>query len=120
PHAETLALYRDLIRVRRAEPALRPGSARTRVTTDRDAGWIGVAYERPGAADLVAALNFSDSGNAAHIPAAPGTWRRRITTDDPCYGGDGGTAERIDVDADGGLGLELPARTAVLYRREGD
>jgi maltooligosyltrehalose trehalohydrolase len=46
-HRELLALHRDLLRLRAAEGALRPGAARYRVLEDAERGWLVVSYARP-------------------------------------------------------------------------
>ncbi|MDQ3702362.1 MAG: malto-oligosyltrehalose trehalohydrolase, partial [Chloroflexota bacterium] len=42
------ALYRDLLRLRRSEAALRPGAAEVRVRGDQAVPWVAVRYEREG------------------------------------------------------------------------
>jgi maltooligosyltrehalose trehalohydrolase len=114
PHRELLALYTDLIRTRREEPALRPGRASCGV--EGDPGWLTLRFESDGS-ELLAAFNLT--GEAASIEAAVGggAWRRRLATDDARYGGSGPeTPSRLMCE--GSVRLEIPSYTAVLYRRE--
>ncbi|HEY7530674.1 MAG TPA: malto-oligosyltrehalose trehalohydrolase, partial [Gemmatimonadota bacterium] len=47
PHAGLLALHRELLRLRREEPALRPGAAAVVVTHDGDAEWVALRLGHP-------------------------------------------------------------------------
>ena len=57
-----LALYRELLKLRREERALRPGDATVAVQHDEVAGWIRLTLtpKVPGAAKLVTLFNLSD------------------------------------------------------------
>jgi maltooligosyltrehalose trehalohydrolase len=103
--ARLRALYRDLIRLRRGEPALRPGAAATAVRHDDAAGWVAISYQREG---VVLEAVFNLSSKEVEVPVA-GRWQVAFSTDDPGYGGQGRPAL--------GAALALPAHTAVLLRR---
>ncbi|MGH7580609.1 MAG: malto-oligosyltrehalose trehalohydrolase, partial [Gemmatimonadales bacterium] len=100
------ALYRDLIRLRRAEAVLRPGAADVAVRHDAAAGWVATRYRR---GDEVMEAVFNLSSGEQLVPMH-GAERRRVvfSSDDPGYGGTGGV--RI------AQGLALPAYAAVLLR----
>jgi maltooligosyltrehalose trehalohydrolase len=104
--ARMLALYRDLLRLRRSEPALRPGAAAVRVRDDQDAGWVAVRYDKE-ATVVEAVFNLSPESRA--VPLEDGHWDLVLATDDPAYGGPG--------EAGLGGGLRLPGYTAALLRR---
>jgi maltooligosyltrehalose trehalohydrolase len=104
--ARLRALYRDLLRLRRSERALRPGSATIRVRNDAVAGWVAVRYEREG---QVLEGVFNLSAEAVVVASdEPRSWTMVLSTDAPGYGGRG--EARLDA------AIRLPARSAVLLR----
>ena len=118
-HAELLTLYRDLLRVRKEERALRPGDAEVRVAYDETDGWITLELAHESSGDLLVLFNLSASARA--IPAAAtdkGEWRLRFCTDDIRYGGRGIAASHLRDDPRGESAITLPPLTAALYRRE--
>jgi maltooligosyltrehalose trehalohydrolase len=108
PHRRHLALYRDLLRLRRTEPALQPGNGGVTVLHDEREGWLSLAREFRGRR-LLALFNFARASRA--LPAE-GMTRLVFATDDPAYGGDGG-AKLENVAA------LVPGRAAVLLSPEG-
>ncbi len=121
PQREVLHdLYRELLEIRRAEPALRPGAARWQVDSDDEKGWITMAYEARRSAPLVAVFNLSPIPAVARISAAPGSWHLRVSTDSRRFGGAGGPDQHLEISGPlGGASLSLPPSSAALYRREG-
>jgi maltooligosyltrehalose trehalohydrolase len=104
--ARLRALYRDLLRLRRSEHALRPGSATITVRNDEEAGWVAVRYETEG--EVLEGI-FNLSPGAVAVPPDPSRrWSIVLSTDAPGYGGMGQARLERDV--------HLPARTAVLLR----
>jgi maltooligosyltrehalose trehalohydrolase len=103
-----LGLYRELIRIRRSEPALRPGAARVEVRNDEAAGWVAVRYEREGSV-LQAVFNLSADVRVVPLNGDE-TWSIALSTDEPAYGGPG----EAEV---AGCELRVPGHTAVLLRR---
>lgn len=118
PHRELLRLYRDLIRTRRSEPALRPGAVAVRVVQQADAPLVALWFEGAGR-DLVAAFNCSERGAALDLLLPAGRWDCRIATDDPRYGGTGmpGDLRSFTSTADEAV-IQLAAHSASLYARE--
>lgn len=117
PHAQLALLYRDLIGLRKTEPALRPGAARLRIDSDHEAGWVAMVYEGMDH-DLFVAHNFES--DARSLPAAlpAGVWTRRLATDDARYGGKGPSApSRLTAHSQPTTVVELPGYTSVLYSR---
>ncbi len=105
-HAAVLALYRDLLRLRRALPLLRPGAAEPAVRHDEKEEWVAMRLSG-GGQTLDAVFNF-----ATGFRDVPGTARPAdllLDTDDPRYGGAGQVRQT-------GRGLALPPRTAALLR----
>ena len=88
--AAMLALYRDLIRLRRQERALRPGDATVTVEHDEVAGWIRLTLSPNDrtAATLVVLFNLSDQRVDLPLVAsgsAPDRPVRVLATDDNPY-----------------------------------
>jgi maltooligosyltrehalose trehalohydrolase len=111
-HAGQLALYRDLLRIRREEPALRPGAGDVLVLHDEDRAWVSLA--RPGApgGTLLVLFNLARSSltlDLRETGCAAQRWGLVLSTEDGRYGGAGGV--RVD-----GARVGLPARSAVLLR----
>jgi maltooligosyltrehalose trehalohydrolase len=104
--ARIRALYRDLLRLRRSESALRPGAAAVRVRHDDSAGWVAVRYQKGGEV-LEGVFNLSSEARLVPVDDAY-RWQVVLSTDAPGYGGEGKAALEA--------GLELPARSAVLLR----
>jgi maltooligosyltrehalose trehalohydrolase len=104
--AQLRALYRDLLRLRRSERALRPGAAGIRVRNDEAAGWVAVRYEREGEV-LEAIFNLSAGMLAVPLDESR-CWSMVLSTEAPGYGGAG----------DAGLdrAIRLPAYSAALLR----
>ena len=118
-HAQLLALHRALLALRGEEPALRPDGATCTVTHGE--GWVALLREgatgpnRRRASDprnsdraFLALFNCSEAQRC--VPVGRRSWRLRLTTDDPAYGGEG----RVAASPDGGQ-VDLPPWTAVLY-----
>jgi maltooligosyltrehalose trehalohydrolase len=108
--ARMLALYRELLRVRRTEPALRPGAATVGVRGDDAAGWVAVRYDKEETV-LAAVFNLSPDGRTVPLEAVD-DWGLALATDAPAYGGRGESAVA-------GRELRLAGHTAVLLRRAG-
>jgi maltooligosyltrehalose trehalohydrolase len=119
--ARMLALYTDLLALRREEPALRPGASD--VYAQEGGDWLTVLRIMPVQGDLydpvrsrralLCAFNFS--GRAQVIPIRPeaiGHWRLRLATDAEGYGGSGGalTAETIPDNSQDSNVTDAPKR----------
>lgn len=118
PHAELLRLYRELIRIRRQEPGLRPGAARSQVESDAQAGWLALLLV-DGGRDLLAGFNLSNEPTTIETALPASAWRRRLATDEMPYGGSGSDVpSRLLSDTAAPLRLALPAYTAALFCRE--
>jgi len=120
PHSFVLALYRDLLALRRDEPLLRPDGA-TLSVSHGNPGWItllrtpipGVtSYVKP----LVAVFNCSDSEACVPMPTTHQGWHLRLSTDAPAYGGSGcATAFVSSAQSDAPRRLLEPATASVLH-----
>jgi maltooligosyltrehalose trehalohydrolase len=118
-HARMLALYRDLLRLRRDEPALRPGEAEARVAHDEAGGWLALELASARGRPLIAVFNLSDADR--RVPAAtraPGRWTLLLSTDAVTYGGCGGAPAILSDDGGTTAAVAVPAWSASLYARE--
>jgi maltooligosyltrehalose trehalohydrolase len=79
-HAQLRAMYRELLALRRAEPALRPGAARIGVRSDADARWIAMRLDAPGARSLFAVFNLAEGERSMPLRHDAGIWHRRFAT----------------------------------------
>ena len=102
-----VALYRELIRLRRTEPGLRPGAAAVRVRHDEAAGWVTVRYDKEESV-LQAVFNLAAEMRVVPLEGDE-EWSIALSTDAPAYGGPGNAALT-------GCDLRLPGHTGLLLR----
>jgi maltooligosyltrehalose trehalohydrolase len=120
---QLLTLYRDLLALRREEPALRPGAVEAMVYGGPD--WMTVRRD-----GVLCAFNTCNHATNIPVPTeAVGSWTLRLSTEAEGYGGSGGVTEHIEpngevVDGPRSLLTEehmrvirLPARCAAVYVR---
>jgi maltooligosyltrehalose trehalohydrolase len=126
-HAAIRALYRELLRLRRDEPALRPGGAAYRVTEESfgadGGGLLFTELEPPTGGSWLAVFNLSttESAEVEVRAAANATARLVLSTDDERFGGDGGVAAAVArgraPSAERPF-FDLPPSTAALFHIE--
>jgi maltooligosyltrehalose trehalohydrolase len=108
-HARMRAMYRELLAIRRDEPALRPGAARITVRSDAGARWIAMRLDAPGARSLLALFNLATSERQIPLGSEDGGgWHARFATRE---------IPRDEVLAPGSMAA-LPALSAALYYKE--
>ncbi len=125
PGAHLLALYRDLLALRREEPALKPGASDTHV--DGTATWFTALRIMPLQYDihdvlrsrraLFCAFNLTDQ--TMNVPVrtdAIGAWTLRLSTDATGYGGRGAAIADIATDETPTDAYDAPKR---LLERSG-
>lgn len=116
-----VALYRDLLALRREEPALHPGRAALTAVADPGGAWLTVELgpHAPNEPTLLAAYNFSDVEQLVPAPSAPDgrLWRLRFSTRNARYGGPSDTP-RLTRQKDGVSRVRALPESAVLYRLE--
>jgi hypothetical protein len=117
PHKEMRALYRDLLRLRQMEPALRPGEATVNVRHDPAKRWLTVELTPADGNPMVALFNLGDSAQAVPLPDGSSEWDALLATDDAPYQAPPSRADGTGPDAAGGM-VTLSPYTAALYRRE--
>ncbi|NUQ22280.1 MAG: malto-oligosyltrehalose trehalohydrolase [Gemmatimonadaceae bacterium] len=134
PHRELRALYRDLLALRRREPALRPGGPAPVVAFDAERGWMAVELSvasrqspataakavtdnrQPATGNLLALYNLSDREQGIPIPSGGLVTALLSTTDTP-YQPPGAASTQRRHDAAGDV-VTLPPYAAVVFRRE--
>ena len=118
-----LALYRELLKLRREERALRPGDATIAVEHDEVAGWIRLTLtpKAQGAAKLVAMFNLSDQRVDLTI-AADGSVAEKATrilaTDDNPFTPRAAPGRVPSKSADASGRVAISPWSAVLHRVE--
>ena len=105
----TRLLYRDLIALRRREPALQPGAASVSVAAEGAARWITVTLERSADSTILIAFNLQE--RPVVIGASAGSdWRLSLSTSDARYGGPGVPEQNLEG------GFRLAPWSAACYR----
>lgn len=119
-HAQTLAMYRELIALRRGTPALaRCRKDRTRAWWSEAGRWLVVERRDPSARSAVVVCNLSDHDNA--IPCGdpdPGTYDLAFATDEPRYGGSASPQACFELQGDP-VTLICPGYAARIYLARG-
>jgi maltooligosyltrehalose trehalohydrolase len=106
-HATLREMYRELLAIRRAEPALRPGAARITVRSDADARWVAMRLDAPGARSLLALFNLATEERRIPLTRDDGDgWRSRFAT------------YSLNVGSASGSMVALPPLSAALYSKE--
>lgn len=106
--ARLLALYTDLLSLRREEPTLTPGASVMHV--EGSAEWCTQVRSMPLEGDIFDSVRgqrtlwcaFNLAGRPLEIPVppeAPWGWRLRLSTDEPTYGGAGTTTAIVPAAA---------------------
>ncbi len=114
-HAQLLALYRELIRLRRDVGAL-AGPADTEVTTSLHAGGDLLAVELRADDEMAVLLvNVASLPSSVTLPLPVGDWRVRCDTSHVLWGGPGNGPG--DTRSEGTVHVTLPATSAVLLTR---
>jgi maltooligosyltrehalose trehalohydrolase len=119
PHAGVLALYRELLALRRAEPALRTADRGRFAATEIGERALALRRSSPDGADVLVVVNFGDQVGADDVGAALGgdpvtrvpegaRWARVVSTEEARFGGS-------EPPGDGGS-LAVPAPGALVLR----
>ena len=125
--AQMLATYRDLLALRREEPALKPGASETHV--QGAAEWMTALRLMPLQNDIYDAMRsrralfcaFNLCGHTMNVPVradAIGAWTLRFATDAAGYGGSGTTTDRIPPEDAPVAASDGPKRLVDLAPRE--
>ncbi len=111
PNAGLQALYTELLRLRRDEPALRPGGAEAVATGPRP-GTVQLRLTHP-SSSLLVLFQIGESEDELEI-ASRGTWQLCLDTEAAAFGG---TGTRAPQKLEGGASVRLTADAAWLYRK---
>ncbi len=108
-HGKLRAMYRELLAIRREEPALRPGAARITVRSDPKARWIAMRLDAPDARSLLALFNLSAEERTIPIGEEDGDgWRVRFAS----------YTRGCEIKEISGAMVALPPLSAALYYKE--
>jgi maltooligosyltrehalose trehalohydrolase len=111
PHRTLYGLYRELIALRKQEPALRPSAKRSVHRFERERVLVVERSAVDRSARLVLLLHFGDG--AVKVPLAEGAWRKVLDSADARFRGPG-SAVPERVDSNGSIELELAPWSAVV------
>jgi maltooligosyltrehalose trehalohydrolase len=108
-HASRRQLYKRLLALRRAEPALRADTMRPRTRHDESARWLCVEYAADAARPLFAAFQLGPVPSPLKAPGGA-DWELLFASEDAAFGGPGsaapsrlGAGETLTLDAFGAL-----------------
>ena len=124
--AQLMALYRDLLALRREEPALKPGVSETHA--QGAAEWLTALRVMPLQHDIYDAMRsrralfcaFNLCGQTMNVPVradAIGAWKLRLSTDAPGYGGTGDMMNNIAPEEERNTPDDAPKRLFELVAR---
>jgi maltooligosyltrehalose trehalohydrolase len=118
-HQETLRLYRDLMALRRAHPALSNGRKDLVVVKWSEAPrWITVERGDEHGDGVVVLVNFDDEIEGVPFSRDAGSWELALGTHEVRYGGSPASVEppaRLEVVADTMVWISLPKESALVY-----
>nr|PZN67971.1 MAG: malto-oligosyltrehalose trehalohydrolase [Sphaerobacter thermophilus] len=117
PHRQLVALYRELLTLRREFPSLAHLSRGTLEVTVARPARVLLVHRWHGPDATILALNFDDQPATVLLPVPGGNWHKRLDTASPTWGGSGSRAPD-SVDASQATAVPLPPRAAVLYHRQ--
>jgi maltooligosyltrehalose trehalohydrolase len=118
-HRGMLALYKELLRLRSEEPALKPGETEARVDHDEDDAWITVELAPDSGRTLITVFNVSDRDQRVALPGrSDKELRLLLSTEADGFGGSGGADERASMESGRAATVNVPAWSASVYVRE--
>ncbi len=116
PHRFLYDFYRDLIRLRRSLPALRPADPADREVMDFEKEkviYIRCWKERD---EAILLANFSLLPQEVGLPLPAGSWQKELDSEDERWGGKGSRVPQ-QVQSAGRVKLRLDRHGVLLYRR---
>jgi maltooligosyltrehalose trehalohydrolase len=115
-HAQLGAYYRELLELRRRNPAL--GTyGRSRMALERsEASQTLLLRRRRGIAELVVHFHLGRTAREVAIELPPGIWHKRLDSADACWGGPG-RAVREEIEGATLTTLQLTPRSLLLFER---
>ena len=112
PHSYIRTMYRELLALRKREPALRPAGAKITATADEERSLITMHLRPDEGAEVISVFNLSDREQGADLPGGHGEWQLVFSSDDMRFGGNA-RAER-----GGGDRSVVGPWSAAAWRRE--
>jgi maltooligosyltrehalose trehalohydrolase len=115
-HRQTLALYRDLIALRRTNAALRSGRKDvTMVRSSESPRWMTVERADGRGQHVLFLFNFEEGAETIPLQAPPGTYRPVLSTEEAHYGGAGGPPIALEVVPGRPTMVKCPGQAALIY-----
>ncbi|MCL5097817.1 MAG: malto-oligosyltrehalose trehalohydrolase [Candidatus Omnitrophica bacterium] len=116
PHRLLLDFYRELLRLRKLQPAIASAEKDTIEVVPFEPERILFVRQWHGADEAVLVLAFGDRTRAVDLPFTCGTWRLLLNSADSRWGGPrNGIYEEITTG--GGTKLDITPRSLILYGR---
>ncbi|MBN1837934.1 MAG: malto-oligosyltrehalose trehalohydrolase, partial [Spirochaetales bacterium] len=123
-HRQLLALYTELIALRRRHPALRPGGTCAVEPAGPPGARVLALHRTASGASAEAAtviLGFEPDPRSAEVPLSPGRWELLLDSQDERWAGESrggsGLPSRIEVPKGKAVRLTLPGYAFALYER---
>lgn len=116
PHSKLLALYGELLRLRREHPALASAQAEDLQTFRDDESGLLLVSRRSGGVECVLLFHFSGTPSRVSAPMDQGSWRRVMDTGEERWGGEGASVSKT-VASSGTVELLLGPWAAVMLDR---
>ncbi len=116
PHSGMLALYRDLIALRKQYPSL--GNCRkdlTDIQFDERTKYLVIKRSDPAGTCAVVVINFSAAAQSIPVPPGPRKWRLVLWTGDEQYGGGSAARPVPTLPAGSNVTLPLTGFEAAIY-----
>lgn len=113
-HRVLLEFYRELIRLRRALPALACSNKRDLEVTEWEEEKVLLLRRWSGEHQAIIVLNFAERANDLAFPFPAGSWRKELDSEDKRWEGVGSEVPDI-VKSGGEVRLLLPARCVLLF-----
>lgn len=115
PHNFLLAFYEELLRLRREDPVLSLRDKNALEATPFESPKTLVLRRWRQADQRLAIFNFETDAASLAISLPEGEWRKILDSQDPGWGGPGGTAP-ARIESSGELRLAIPASSFALYQ----
>lgn len=115
-HRALMEFYRELIRLRRALPALARLSKLDLEVTERENEKVLLICRGSGDDRAIIILHFAEQANEVTLLFPAGEWRKELDSEDKRWAG-GGSEVPEDVNSDGEVRLALAPRSAFLFTR---
>ncbi len=115
-HRALWNFYRELIRLRRAQPALANLSQHDQAVVTREAERVLFVHRWAAGDEVCLVLSFSDAEQTVTLPFPSGRWRKRLDAADEAWGGPGSPTESV-IESKSEAQVALAPWACVVYSR---